>query len=288
MTKPSPVHYRTLQKMERLKREHEEREERERDQEVNEEKTDSMPVEEVIDEKAALEAEVSPTVDIDMTDASPEQTDFSTTKNTDNERAARSVSPTTLPSTVSTPAYYDTPIGVPRSSSYQSKSQASLSRRLALANLPPITPVTTRSKERAAASADANDDRNLPPDDQGMPSVDIDLDTNTDYIALSSTLELLTSQRETASEDIARLQRLKLDAMDDPDGFIAKLKKDGKVDGAPKMQSIVRAPVVRWSKYGISNPVLEKEIEKGVVNRDTRFGAVRIFGDPPGQRKASA
>ncbi|KAK9367721.1 hypothetical protein V1509DRAFT_626029 [Lipomyces kononenkoae] len=281
----SPVHYRTLQKMERLKREHEELE---RDQEVNEEKADSMPVEEVIDEKAALEAEVTPTVDIEMTDASLDQTAFSTTRNTDDERVARSVSPTTLPSAVSTPAYYDTPVGLPRSSSYQSKSQASLSRRLALANLPPITPVTTRSKERAAASADANDDRNLPPDDQGVPSVAIDLDTNTDYIALSSTLELLTSQREAASEDITKLQQLKLDAIDDPDGFIAKLKKDGKVDGAPKMQSIVRAPVVRWSKYGISNPVLEKEIEKGVVNRDTRFGAVRIFGDPPGQRKASA
>ncbi|KAK9375342.1 uncharacterized protein V1513DRAFT_442630 [Lipomyces chichibuensis] len=284
MTRQSPMHYKTLQKMERLKRE---QEELEKDKEIEEEKADSMPVEEVIDEKAALEAEATQTADIEMTDGSVEQTAVCTTETVEDAAVARSVSPTTTPSAVSTPAYYDTPTAVPRTSSYPNKTQVSLSRRLALANLPPITPVTTRSKERAAASADTSEDH-LPPEDQGVPTVAIDLDTNTDYIALSSTLELLTSQRETASEDIAKLQRLKLGAIDDPDAFIAKLKKEGIVDGAPKMQSIVRAPVVRWSKYGISNPVLEKEIEKGVVSRDTRFGAVRIFGDPPGQRKAGA
>ncbi|KAK9432317.1 hypothetical protein V1505DRAFT_366133 [Lipomyces doorenjongii] len=285
MTRQSPMHYKTLQKMERLKRE---QEELDKDKELEEEKTDSVPIEVVIDEKAALEAEAAQTADIEMTDASVEQTAVCTAETVDDATVARSVSPMATPSAVSTPAYYDTPTAIPRPSLYQNKTQVSLSKRLALANLPPITPVTTRSKERAAASADASEDRNLPPEDQGVPTVAIDLDTNTDYIALSSTLELLTSQRETASEDIAKLQRLKLDAIDDPDGFIAKLKKEGIVDGAPKMQSIVRAPVVRWSKYGISNPVLEKEIEKGVVSRDTRFGAVRIFGDPPGQRKAGA
>ncbi|KAJ8100407.1 hypothetical protein POJ06DRAFT_103859 [Lipomyces tetrasporus] len=279
MTRQSPVHYKTLQKMQRLKREQDE---------LEKEKTSPVPVEEVIDEKAALEAEAAQTTDIKMNDAPVEETAVSATETVDDATAARGVSPTTTPSATSTPAYYDTPAAVQQTGSYQSKGQVSMTRRLALANLPPITPVTTRSKERAAASADANDDRNLPPEDQGVPNVPIDLDSNTDYIALSSTLELLTSQRETASEDIAKLQRLKLDALDDPDGFIAKLKTEGKVDGAPKMQSIVRAPVVRWSKYGISNPVLEKEIEKGVVSRDTRFGAVRVFGDPPGQRKAGA
>ncbi|KAK9320625.1 hypothetical protein V1517DRAFT_328724 [Lipomyces orientalis] len=285
MTRQSPVHYKTLQKMERLKRE---QDELEREKEMEQEKTSPVPVEEVIDEKAALEAEAAQTADIKMTDAPVEETAVSATETADDATAARGVSPTTTPSATSTPAYYDTPAAVQQTGSYQSKAQVSISRRLALANLPPITPVTTRSKERAAASADANDDYNLPPEDQGVPNVPIDLDSNTDYIALSSTLELLTSQREKASEDIAKLQRLKIDALDDPDGFIAKLKRDGKVDGAPKMQSIVRAPVVRWSKYGISNPVLEKEIEKGVVSRDTRFGAVRVFGDPPGQRKAGA
>ncbi|KAK7204774.1 hypothetical protein BZA70DRAFT_184403 [Myxozyma melibiosi] len=200
-------------------------------------------------------------------------------------------------------SYYadSTPAPPPRRMSTYAKNQTmSLQRRLALANLPPITPVTTRSKERAAESAaiemaqtptpsssSSSSAEQAAAQDQGIPKVDIDLDTNTDYIALSSTLELLHSQRETATEDIQTLRRLKETALDDPEAFIEKLKESGKVEGAPAMQSVVRAPIVRWNKYGISNELLEKEVEKGVVERDARFGSARVFGDPAGQRKAS-
>ncbi|KAK9452412.1 uncharacterized protein V1518DRAFT_411164 [Limtongia smithiae] len=219
--------------------------------------------------------------------------------------------PFTAPSLINAyqrPYYPDTPVS--RSTPQPTRAQVALQRRLALANLPPITPVTTRSKDRRASTSDADtyytvhadsdscaaaaaiDDAGAlsPSDvtDGPLPAVNIDLNTNTDYIALCSTLELLACQRETASEDIATLQRLKFSALDDPHGFVEMLKKDGRVDGAPRMQAIVRAPVVRWSKYGISNPSLEKEIEKGVVNRDQRIGAVRVFGEPQGHRKASA
>ncbi|KAK9454101.1 hypothetical protein V1511DRAFT_449087, partial [Dipodascopsis uninucleata] len=262
----------------------------------------------IMDEKAALMAEESSnwrTEDITMTDA-PELTRESDDRkenvnpkkdgkvqNADAGANPRGVSPSTpvQPSTdTATPTYSKNYQNVTPKSTYN-KQQASLSRRLAMANLPPITPITTRAKERAAAEAgyDVNNPYGrLPGDPQSAATTPIDLDTNTDYIALSSTLELLTSQREIASEDIAKLQKLKSSALEDPDTFISRLKRDGKVEGAPKMQSIVRAPIVRWNKYGISNQNLEKEIEKGVVNRDTRFGAVRIFGQPQGQRKASA
>ncbi|KAK9473149.1 uncharacterized protein V1510DRAFT_415241 [Dipodascopsis tothii] len=170
-------------------------------------------------------------------------------------------------------SYYDSipEFGSTPKMSGSAARQLSLSRRLAQANLPPITPVTTRSKDRQQ-SEQASTEPN-----PGVPTVAIDLKTNADYIALSSTLEILKSQQKTATEDVATLQKLKLEALNDPEGFIARLKRDRKVDGAPSMQTIVKAPIVRWNKYGISNPGLEKEVEVGVVERDARFGAVRVF-----------
>ncbi|KAK9462778.1 uncharacterized protein V1516DRAFT_671095 [Lipomyces oligophaga] len=173
-----------------------------------------------------------------------------------------------------------------RRSSIVNRPPISLQRRLALANLPPITPVTTRSKERAATAAEASINDQLAADlDAGIPSEHIDLATNTDYIALTSTLELLESQRTTASEDILTLQRLKAAAIADPQAFVDMLRRSGSVEGAPSMQTVVRAPVVRWGKYGVSNELLEAEVEKGVVDRDPRLGPVQVFRDSA--RKAS-
>ncbi|KAK9466908.1 hypothetical protein V1512DRAFT_253163 [Lipomyces arxii] len=179
-------------------------------------------------------------------------------------------------------------IGVGRGYYDRSKSQMSMSRRIALAGLPPVTPVTTRSKERAASAVNVESrDEDEEDGGEGGVKVELDLATNTDYIALTSTLELLNSQRENAARDIATLQRLKSGAVEDPGSFIEKLRSEGRVEGAPGMQSIVRAPVVKWNKYGISNEMLEKEVERGVVERDARFGSVRVFGEAKGVRKAS-
>ncbi|KAK9382491.1 uncharacterized protein V2V93DRAFT_365252 [Kockiozyma suomiensis] len=254
----------------------------------------------LLDEKAALQA--AERIDLPMPDLPVDEIslghahsaqDLSThlTSGTENQNQAQRQQEQERQG-----AYYAdaTPLPQPRRASTYAKNQAiSLQRRLALANLPPITPVTTRSKERAAESAavEASVNAEQTPSplaaDAGVPSVDIDLDTNTDYIALSSTLELLNSQRETASGDIVALQKLKNTALDDPDAFIDMLRKQGKVSGVPSMQNIVRAPIVRWNKYGITNDALEKEVEKGVVENDSRFSNVRVFNDLAARRKSA-
>lgn len=76
-----------------------------------------------------------------------------------------------------------------------------------------------------------------------------ELQQNPDYIALSSSLNLLRSQHAKASRDIVKLRELKAEALADPEGFKEGLKQTGQVRGAPKRQNIAHAPDINWSKY---------------------------------------
>jgi hypothetical protein len=76
-----------------------------------------------------------------------------------------------------------------------------------------------------------------------------ELQQNPDYIALSSSLNLLRSQHAKASRDIVKLRELKAEALADPERFKEELKQTGQVQGAPKRQNIARAPDINWSKY---------------------------------------
>ncbi|ODV90386.1 hypothetical protein CANCADRAFT_106053 [Tortispora caseinolytica NRRL Y-17796] len=106
-----------------------------------------------------------------------------------------------------------------------------------------------------------------------------------DYIALTSTLNLLNAQKSVAESDILKLEHLKRRSMENPEQVVKELSTSGRLSEIPEMQQIVRAPMILWKKYGISNPELEKQLKQGIVSRQTGFGVCRLFGDAPGQKK---
>lgn len=77
----------------------------------------------------------------------------------------------------------------------------------------------------------------------------MDLDTNPDYIALKSTLSLLTEQRDQAQKDIVHLEALKKQALDDPIKFRDDLIATGAIRGAPSRQTPIPTPSISWDKY---------------------------------------
>lgn len=107
----------------------------------------------------------------------------------------------------------------------------------------------------------------------------IDVETNPDYIALTSALSLLQTQRSVACNDLIQLKKLKSDALEMPELFVASLKRTGKLQNVPKMQRITRAPIISWKKYRIENAVLDHRLARGLVERQSVFNPVRLFDD---------
>lgn len=108
----------------------------------------------------------------------------------------------------------------------------------------------------------------------------IDVETNPDYIALTSALSLLINQRSVACNDLIQLKKLKTEALGNPEKFLAGLRRSGgKLAGAPKMQRIVRAPIVLWKSYGIENVHLDHQLARGLVDRQPVLTPIRLFDD---------
>ena len=116
-----------------------------------------------------------------------------------------------------------------------------------------------------------------PPDGSTIPSADVE--TNPDYIALTSALSLLLTQRSVACNDLIQLKKLKTEALDDPEKFLAGLRRTGKLPNVPKMQRIVRAPMVSWKTYGMENVHLDHQLARGLVDRQPSLTPVRLFDD---------
>lgn len=107
----------------------------------------------------------------------------------------------------------------------------------------------------------------------------IDVETNPDYIALTSALSLLLTQRSVACNDLVQLKKLKAEALSNPEKFLAGLRRTGKLPNVPKMQRIVRAPIVSWKTYGIENVHLDHQLARGLVDRTPALTPIRIFDD---------
>lgn len=136
--------------------------------------------------------------------------------------------------------------------------------------LSPILPVDIQKSSSCAESTDVSTSNlDLP----------INVETNVDYIALTSALSLLRTQRSVACNDLIQLKKLKTDALENPDIFITSLRRTGKLQNVPKMQRITRAPIVSWKNYGIESTVLDHHLTRGLVERQPAFSPVRLFDD---------
>lgn len=113
----------------------------------------------------------------------------------------------------------------------------------------------------------------------GQSSATIDVETNPDYIALTSALSLLLTQRSVACNDLIQLKKLKAEALDNPEQFVAGLRRTGKLPRVPKMQRIVRAPMVSWKTYDIENVHLDHQLARGLVDRQPALTPIRLFDD---------
>jgi hypothetical protein len=88
------------------------------------------------------------------------------------------------------------------------------------------------------------------------------LASNPDYIALHSSLSLLTSQHRQALEDMRTLVALKKKALANPAWFKQLLVSGELSKIVPKKQNIVRCPRVDWEKYGSLGLRLGHELDK--------------------------
>ncbi|KAG5358283.1 hypothetical protein CJU89_4794 [Yarrowia sp. B02] len=109
-----------------------------------------------------------------------------------------------------------------------------------------------------------------PQDDLKIPESSGGLAENTDYIALTSALALLTRQQETSKRDLVRLSQMRQQAVDEPEQFLEKVKS-GEVS-FPKGLFVTMVPKIDWTQYDFENRELDaavvrqrKESEKGVV-----------------------
>ena len=109
-----------------------------------------------------------------------------------------------------------------------------------------------------------------------------DLNTNPDYIALTSSLRLLNENRNQVRQDIVHLSHL-LDyytqvASDDEvvRFFLALL--DNKLN-LPKQNRTLKSPIVDWSKYhnGLTNVNRESFDNNGDVNDKPFFKTLNLF-----------
>lgn len=139
--------------------------------------------------------------------------------------------------------------------------------------------VEQEQEEKTSAAAQENTTQNTKAASPPIISP-IDVETNPDYIALTSALSLLQTQRSVACNDLIQLKKLKSDALETPELFLTTLRRTGKLHNAPKMQRIARAPMVSWKKYGIENTVvLDHHLSRGLVERQPAFNPVKLFDD---------
>ncbi|BFZ63960.1 hypothetical protein YB2330_005097 [Saitoella coloradoensis] len=88
--------------------------------------------------------------------------------------------------------------------------------------------------------------------------------TNPDYLALTHTLSLLSSQRARAERDIHTLIQQRREAIASPESFIASLLSEEKRREV-EPQMIAKAPRVEWSRYGVEAKGLERAVERGAM-----------------------
>lgn len=138
-------------------------------------------------------------------------------------------------------------------------------------------PATTTAPPEAGQHTPATKLPTPPPQQQSI-------ETNPDYIALTSALALLQNQRNIACKDLVELQRLKSEALSDPQAFLQNLQQTSTADGSgsngsriPKMQRVVKAPLISWKNYGIQGQDPLRQQAKGIMENHPSFSSVRLF-----------
>lgn len=87
-----------------------------------------------------------------------------------------------------------------------------------------------------------------------------DLAQNTDYIALTSALSMLTRQQETSKRDLVKLSQMRQEAVEQPEQFLDKVK-DGQV-AFPKALYVTMVPSIDWNQYDFENRELDAAFER--------------------------
>ncbi|RMD44564.1 hypothetical protein DV735_g591, partial [Chaetothyriales sp. CBS 134920] len=125
---------------------------------------------------------------------------------------------------------------------------------------PSYSPVTPTESQASEDSTDHVDWIDRPPASQPL-----DLDQNTDAMAMRAAISILQLQRQQAIKDMKDLEQLKRAALKDPVAFIKDLHA-GKLSPVPRMgfgrlpaaQHVVRAPPIEWAKYHIVGEPLDR------------------------------
>lgn len=141
------------------------------------------------------------------------------------------------------------------------------------------TPPPFPSKHDDASSGSSNNSSDIAASDSTASASSLAVENNPDYIALTSALSLLLNQRKVACNDLVHLKKLKTNALNDPERFLSDLRRTGRLPNVPKMQRIVRAPVVSWKSYGIENVHLDHQIARGLVDKTPVLTPIRLFDD---------
>jgi hypothetical protein len=119
------------------------------------------------------------------------------------------------------------------------------------------------------------------------PASSVNLDDNSDAIAMRAAISILQMQRQQSLKDMRTLEKMKLAAVDEPEQFINDLQagkltqqprtgidvdddsdsdgndeepqvSDSKFGKFPAPQNVVRAPPIEWSKYHIVGEPLDR------------------------------
>ncbi|RMZ79345.1 hypothetical protein DV737_g3463, partial [Chaetothyriales sp. CBS 132003] len=151
----------------------------------------------------------------------------------------------------------------------------------------PVTPTHSHASLPLSQHGDDSTDdvewMDHPPESQ-----EVDLDLNTDAIAMRAAISILQLQRQQAVKDMKDLEQLKRAAMDDPEAFVKDLNAgklgpvprvgidvddeasdedqpgggnrspDTKFGRLPAAQHVVRAPPIEWAKYHIVGEPLDR------------------------------
>lgn len=91
-------------------------------------------------------------------------------------------------------------------------------------------------------------------------SVSPNLAENSDYIALTSALSMLTRQQETSKRDLVKLSQMRQQAVEQPEQFLDKVK-DGQV-AFPKALYVTMVPSIDWNQYDFENRELDAAFER--------------------------
>lgn len=96
-------------------------------------------------------------------------------------------------------------------------------------------------------------------EDEGEPcefffeSDHLALKGNKDYLDLMKTLAILQAQRSRALQDLETIDKIKREALNDPESFISILQVGGDL-GVPNRQVLAEVPNIEWSEYNTSAP----------------------------------